>query len=121
MTSRLHGVAQRIQEGTTNIPRLIANPGFIERRVEAASTIGQWLAAFFLLFIIPITVLFFRTFHSLLILLFLRRGPGSEYEQVPLLVTFVTFGALIFMIWFWFQWTRTAGFGILNVQLERGE
>ena len=74
------------------------------------------MAAVMLFVIIPTTVYFFRTFHALLILLFLQKSPGGQYEQVPLLVTFVTFAALIIMIWFWFQWVRTAGFGITNIQ-----
>lgn len=118
MASRLKETGRRVKERLTNTPRAIANPAFLEDKLEDATTLGQWLAAFFLAILIPICLMLFRALHGVMVLLLLGlSGTVGQTEGVPFLVTGLTFAALISMIWFWFQWVRTAGFGYLNVRI----
>lgn len=109
----LDRVALAARDSARKAGERVVTPHFVERHTEKATRTGQWLAAILLVVLVPITWIFVRLGHELLVSFLL--GPGNVAEHVPFLVTLSTFAFLCVAAWYWVQWVRTAGFGMMNL------
>lgn len=115
---RLRASARRLTEGAREAGRRFLTPSFLEEEIETAHRLGQLLAALMLVVFIPVTLDLIPLFQRILISLFLRNSTIGVRESAPFMITLVTLGMLVGAIWLWFQWVRSAGFGLLNYTQE---
>lgn len=111
---RIQTAAQATTTATKRFLQSLLRPSFLEQPLETAGPLGQWLAAFFLIVLVPLTFTFIRIIHTLLVI-FLNVGPFQVSQSAPFGVTLLTLLVLIAGSWLWFMWVRTAGFGMTNI------
>lgn len=102
-----------LTEGTRTALDFVIEPEFVADLREEVTWIGQWIAAFLLIIIVPLTFKFTVIFHRLLVTLVLR-GLFSGAESGAFIVTLLTLLFFTISCWLWFQWVRTGGFGLFR-------
>lgn len=114
------GVA--VQEGLSTagssarrLGRSFVTPEFLQGSLERASRLSQWVAATMLLFIVPILITIITLFHRIIVNLVFGLAPIAERGSTPFVLTLFGLGLIVAGVWFCFQWVRTAGFGLIDL------
>lgn len=111
-------LATRLREKAPDALESIQRPSFIDKRVGPVERSGQWLAFFFLPVVVVVSFALMTAFHGVMgTVLFDTWQDDPTDEGLPFiqwLVTLITLGMFGMVAWSWFQFVRTAGFGLFN-------
>lgn len=98
-----------------DIAKRLATPKALEKKVDAATRVGQILALFFLGPVILVSLALIVALNDVMSGVFGLSDYGeSQGGIIGWLITAITGGAFLLAAYAWFQFVRTAGFGWFN-------
>lgn len=113
-------LAQRLAlEARGKVPEfkeLIVRPKFLRRFDPDITRVGQVLAFLFMPPVVIVSLALITAINSLMVGIFVDAWDPNAFHT-PIfawLVTAITLGICILFAWSWFQFVRTAGFGMFN-------
>lgn len=98
------------------VKEFIVRPKFLKRFDPEITRVGQVLAFMFMPAVVIVSLALITALNSLLIGVFVESWDPDGFHT-PIfawLVTAVTLGVCVMFAWSWFQFVRTAGFGMFN-------
>lgn len=110
-------LASGARESARGAARFAARPPFLEEKLDAATRVGQWMAALLLPMLIVVSLALITAFHQLLAGIFGATGDlGNQSDLFAFLITGITLGTFILVAYTWFLFVRTAGFGMFAME-----
>lgn len=92
-------------------------PERFQDKADKATRTGQVVALLTTPILIIISLALITAFNEAMAGVFGLAPPGAEQTSIfAFLITLITAGTLVFAIWAWFQYVRTAAFGMFLLE-----
>lgn len=114
---RLSHFKRQAKEGAKEAASRVARPKKFEQFSQGIERIEQVVALCFLGPVIVINLVGIQVMNNLMADVLLTGSGAASFNDIfAFLVTFATLGMVIMSGWAWFQFVRTAGFGMFRLQ-----
>lgn len=115
LQNRLAMILEQLQSDAKSVCRQVMNPGFIQTFPEA-TRVGQIIAFMFVGVVVMISLQLIVVLNELVAQILVDGGSlGTTQDAIfSWLSTAITAGFYIIAAWGWFQFVRTAGFGLFT-------